>query len=713
MTLPANLPARFRAAAERFAEELKANFASSIPAQPEDQLKSPVRDLLDAAASNVMTRTEAQLYEIGGRPDIGVSVRDALCGHVELKAPGIGARTSRYRGRDKEQWEKFKALPNILYTDATEWALYRSGLQQPAEEPIVIRFDDLIECGAAALNDNALARLHTLLVDFLSWEPIVPTTAPALAAMLAPLCRLLRTDVLVAVKREESALRRLCDEIRDYLFPHATDAQFADIYAQTLTYALLLARLSGEIDLTAAHAADRLDSGHGLLAQTLRVLTQAAARAEIEMPVALLERVIGAVDPESLSRRGDPWLYFYEDFLAAYDPKLRKNYGVYYTPQQVIGCQIALVSELLTDRFNKPLTFADEDVIFLDPGAGTAAYPLAAVESALRRVEERLGAGAIGAMASRCAENLYAFEILVGPYAVGHLRLTKIFTDAGATLPSEGINMYLTDTLESPHTEPPQPPLFADRLTNEQRRARRVKEQVPVFVCMGNPPYYREQEDERERGKWVRFGDRNVPNEPPILEDFLRPAREAGAGGHLLNVYNLYVYFWRWTLWKIFENPRAAGCGIISFITASSYLRGPGFVGMRQKMREAFDELWILDLEGDNLGARKTENVFAIQTPVCIAVGVRYGREKTNPLARTRYSRISGTREEKLERLAEIRSFENLQWRECFAGTRHAVASSTGKLEHISITYRYFSMAAFRCSMEEKLAHRSDETGLD
>src|SRR5438874_10933082 len=87
-----------------------------------------------------------------------------------------------------------------------------------------------------------------------------------------------------------------------------------------------------------------------------------------------------------------------------------------------------------------------------------------------------------------------------------------------------------------------------------------------------------------------------------------------------------------------------SGRGIISFITASSYLRGPGFVGMRQKMREAFDELWILDLEGDNLGARKTENVFAIQTPVCIAVGVRYGREKTNSLARTRYSRISGTR---------------------------------------------------------------------
>jgi hypothetical protein len=161
-----NLPARFRSAAEQFAEELKASFASAIPAQPEDQLKSPVRDLLASAASNVFTRTEAQLYEIGGRPDIGVSVRNALCGHVELKAPGIGARTSRYHGRDKEQWEKFKALPNVLYTDAVEWALYRSGVQQPKNAPVVVRFGDLIQRGAAALDDSELAKLHMLLWQF-------------------------------------------------------------------------------------------------------------------------------------------------------------------------------------------------------------------------------------------------------------------------------------------------------------------------------------------------------------------------------------------------------------------------------------------------------------------------------------------------------------------------------------------------------------------
>jgi hypothetical protein len=665
MTLLANLPTGFRRAAHRFAEELKANFASLMRAQPEDQLKGPVKDLIEAAASNVATRTEPQVYELGGRPDIGVTVHGALCGHVELKAPGFGARTNRFRGRDKEQWEKFKALPNVLYTDAIQWALYRSGVHHPEDEPVVIELDDLIERGATALDDVILAKLHTLLLDFLTWRPIVPTTAPALAEMLAPLCRLLRTDVLVAVEREDSALHRLCGEIREYLFPHATDAQFADIYAQTLTYALLLARLSGETELTTAHAADRLDSGHGLLAQTLRILTQQAAREEIETAVDILERVIGEVDPEQLSRRGDPWIYFYEDFLAAYDPKLRKNYGVYYTPHQVIHCQINLVSKVLIQSFNKGLTFADEGVVYLDPGAGTAAYPIAAIESALRRVEERFGEGALAEFATRCAQNIYGFELLVGPYAVAHLRLTKMFTDAGATLPDDGIHMYLTDTLESPHTDPPQPPLMADRLTLEQRRARRVKEQVPVLVCMGNPPYFREEAEANEprtRGKWVRFGDPNVPNERAILKDFTEPA-----GAHAQNLYNLYVYFWRWALWKMFENPQASGSGIVSFITASSYLRGPGFVGMRRKMREAFDEFWILDLEGSNVGARKTENIFDIQTPVCIAIGVRHAREKRNPLALARYARLTGTRDEKLEQLANIADFNDLQWRDCFS----------------------------------------------
>ena len=154
--------------------------------------------------------------------------------------------------------------------------------------------------------------------------------------------------------------------------------------------------------------------------------------------------------------------------------------------------------------------------------------------------------------------------------------------------------------------------------------------------------------------------------EDAILQSFIRPAREAGAGVHIKNLYNDYVYFWRWALWKVFE--QASEPGIISFISASSYLRGPGFVGMREVMRRTFDELWILDLEGDNLGARRTENVFAIQTPVAIATGVRYGEPKPDEPARVHYAKIEGTRAEKLAKLYNVKSFGSLGWKPCMGG---------------------------------------------
>ena len=160
----------------------------------------------------------------------------------------------------------------------------------------------------------------------------------------------------------------------------------------------------------------------------------------------------------------------------------------------------------------------------------------------------------------------------------------------------------------------------------------------------------------------MRHGDEGL-DELPILDDFLEPVRDAGGGVHLKNLYNDYVYFWRWALWKVFDSTEDAG--IVTFITASSYLRGPAFAGMRRKMREVFDELWIIDLEGDSLGARKTENVFAIRTPVAIAIGVRAGSPRPEYPARVRKVRLSGAEPEKLAQLAAAQAFAALDWQEC------------------------------------------------
>ena len=331
---------------------------------------------------------------------------------------------------------------------------------------------------------------------------------------------------------------------------------------------------------------------------------------------------------------------------------------------------MTLAADLLKTRFGKPLGFADDNVVVLDPAVGTGTYPLAVLDHASSAVQQRFGPGAVAGKLRGLAERLYAFEVLVGPYSVAHLRLSQSLRNVGVT--DRAPKVYLTDTLESPNN----PPQFTSRLlqaelTEERERAQQVKKDVRVFVCLGNPPYDREEQDpdetDRERkGGWVRRGDieqEDVAATAPILEDFLAPARKVGASVHLKNLYNDYVYFWRWALWKVLDSTGKAG--IVTFITASSYLRGPGFVGMRQKMREVFDELWIIDLEGGSLGPRKTDNVFAIRTPVAIAIGVRHGSPQPGAPAKVWKTKLTGSEQEKLAALASVKSLGDLHWREC------------------------------------------------
>ncbi len=582
-------------------------------------------------------------------------MKGLLAGYLELKPPGTGARPEKFKGHDRQQWQRFQALPNLLYTDGNEWALF----QEQRVAGLARLSGDVTTDGQKAVSAEDAAQFADLAERFLSWEPLVPRTAKQLAATLAPLCRLLREDVTDALKHSD-AFVTVARDWRELLFPEASDAQFADAYAQTVTYGLLLARAAGASPLDVTKAAKALRGKHTLLARALEILTDEQLESEIVTSLRLLQRVIDRVDPKAFTDTDDPWLYFYEDFLAEYDPKLRKDAGVYYTPVEVVLAQIRLIDELLVHRIGRKLGFAADDVVTLDPGVGTGTYLIGAIDHALAQVKAIEGAGAIPGRASVLARNLHGFEIMVGPYSVAELRVSQSLARYGATFPPDGPHIYLTDTLESPTSTPKAPPLFLAPLAKEHERARQVKESVPVLVVLGNPPYDR-HEASKKTGGWVRWGDKG---EIPILETFLKPAREASYGIHLKNLYNLYVYFWRWALWKVFEHTTAQGAGVVSFISASSYLDGPAFVGMREYLRRIADEIWIIDLGGEQRGTRKSENVFAIQTPVAIAIAARYGSPQPTSPARISYARIEGSRDEKLQALKAIRRFSDLSWSE-------------------------------------------------
>lgn len=660
---------QFHDALETFAEQVTAKFSVFAQGEPEDQLKPPVDALFGAFAGIVrrqlVLKGESTLESRLGRPDFALNDAQLPIGYIELKAPGKGANPGTYRGHDRQQWNLFKSVPNILYTDGNAWAVYQNG---ELVGRLVCLSGDVCRDGKKAISAANSKDLFQLLIDFIQWRPILPERPRQLAAYLAPFCLLIREEVLDALKDDASPLQSLKREIKDLLFPDADDSQFADAYAQTVIFALLLAQMEGADVLDLGNAYAVLAGHHLLLSRSLQFLTDPEALTEISSPLSLAQRVIHEIPAETLktdTQTDDPWLFFYEDFLAAYDPALRRESGVYYTPLEVVRCQVRLIDEILHRHLGKETGFVAEGVATLDPGVGTGTYLLSIIDHALERVAAEEGPGAIKGAAKSLMKNLHGFEWMVGPYAVAQLRFTRALTTHGVAIPRTGPGIYLTNTLESPHTKPPAPPLFHQPIAHEHKRALEIKDSETVLVCLGNPPYGRHEaasaDNHATTGGWVRHGSTGDPA-PAILEAFLEPARQAGYGVHLKNLYNLYVYFIRWSLWKVFEHKTARGPGILSFITASSYLDGDAFVGVREHMRRICDHIDIIDLGGEGRGTRRDENVFAIQTPVAIFVGYRKGRSCPKTPATVRYTCVAGTRAEKLRRLDAIRSEADLQW---------------------------------------------------
>ncbi len=648
-----------------------------------------------AGRPNVDLRGEAQEGDLG-IPDFSVKDHLLLIGHVETKAPGLGADPSRFRGQhDRAQWERFKRLPNLAYTDGSSFGLYRSGER---DGPLVtLTFDAQRGIPVTAVPEGEVRQLAALVARFLAWRAVAPRSLDALAEQLAPLCAVLRDAVRAQLDVEGSEVQRATEEFRDALFPRATEDQVADSFAQTCTYSMLLARSNGARTLQAHSVEDALRHAHPVLARVVRVLLDDDTEREIGWAVDTVRALIEVVDFEDLRhgtrlpgmrRLDDTWLHFYERFLAAYDPALRDRLGVYYTPTSVIRAQVALLDDILRMHLGRPLGLAAPGVTILDPGVGTGSYPLAVIESAAATARDAQGPGAVPQAVSALAQNLYAFEILVGPYSVAHLRIAEAVEDLGGVLPAEGVQVYLTDTLSSPYTQPMRVTRLLEPLAKEQQRAIEVKRATPILICLGNPPYERgaaRGPAGEERGGWVVHGEAaQAAERPPLFRTFLDPAREHTRFSHIASLYNSYVYFWRWALWKVFEAPGPNGepnksPGMVCFISASSYLTGPGFLGMREHLRRVCDHLWIIDLGGEGHGSRREENVFAIRTPVAICIAARTASPDLSTPARGRYARIAGTRGEKYAALNGIRRLDDVAWVDTPSGWHDRLVPPSGE----------------------------------
>ncbi|MGA8991473.1 MAG: N-6 DNA methylase [Rhodoplanes sp.] len=403
------------AAVSQYGANLKPKLASiAIEGAPEDQLRAPleslVRDLAEIGglpAASVRLVGETTLAALKTRPDFAVTVGNALVGFIEVKAPGKGADPRKFNDpHDKEQWDKLKSLPNLIYTDGNTFSLWRDGTLASD----IVRLDGNVESSGAKL--AAPAALLPLVVDFLQWTPIPPKSAKGLAEVSARLCRLLRDEVVEQMALGSPGLTALAIDWRKLLFPQADDAQFADGYAQAVTFGLLVAR-SRDIFLSDGihHAAHELRRSNSLIATALGLLTDQVENQEaLKTSLGTLTRVLDAVDWHEISKdKPEAWLYFYEDFLEVYDNTLRKRTGYYYTPPEVVAAMVRLADEALRGSlFERPAGFAASDVVVADPAVGTGTFLLGVLRRIASTVAEDQGPGAVRGAIEAAAKRVIA-----------------------------------------------------------------------------------------------------------------------------------------------------------------------------------------------------------------------------------------------------------------------------------------------------------------
>ena len=611
---------------------------------------------------------ETTLASLSTRPDYAVVSGNALIGFIEVKAPGKGANPRKFSGNhDRQQWQKLKCLPNVLFTDGNEFSVWNNGELLGR----VVELDGDVEKSGAAL--KAPPDLLNLVSAFLNWEPVPPRTAKELAVVAARLCRLLRDEVVEEIGRENAALKSLAKEWRELLFPQADNAQFADGYAQAVTFGLLMAKAK-DISLSTGigHAALELRSSNSLIGTALRLLTDdPATQKALETSLGTLVRVVDVIKWKEMSKgEADVWLYFYEDFLAVYDNKLRRRTGSYYTPPQVVDAMVRLVDEALRDPglFDRRLGLSDEAVRICDPAVGTGTYLLGVLRRMAGRVEEEYGAGAVPAAIEAAIERLIGFEIQLGPFAVAQLRLIaevqslmKVSGAGGITPP---LRLFVTDTLGDPYATQTQFSSMLAPIGQSRKEANAIKRDEEITVVIGNPPY---KERARGRGGWIEEGTAGM--ESPLSR--WMPPPEWGVGAHGKHLYNLYVYFWRWATWKVFgtgyrdstgkdEDDRI---GVVCFITVAGFLNGPGFEKMRADLRRECSRIWIIDCTPEGHQPKVATRIFqGVQQPVCIVLGVRPSdNDPSEPAELMFHALAEGPREAKFEEMRGL-SIDDARW---------------------------------------------------
>ena len=623
--------------------ELK-RVAASGGATAEGSAHAPLAGLLNAigATLNPKVFCVGELADQGaGHPDFGLyTARQARAaapadgqlperGVVEAKPAADDAWLTAASDQVSRYWGRYRL---VLVTNFRDFVLLGEDAQGRASKLETFRLADSAEDFARRLQQpRAFAgRRGTALGEYLRRalaHRAVIAEPRDLAQLLASYARdgLARVEAagdapsLAAVRSAlEEALGVRFDGEKGVRFFHST-------LVQTLFYGVFSAWVlwSREACATAPAVFNWREAVWHLRAPVLRALFQQISDPGRLQPLGLVEvldwtaAALDRVDRAAFFARfneGEAVPYFYEPFLQAFDPELRKQLGVWYTPTEVVRYMVARVDRALRDDLGIPEGLAAENVYVLDPCCGTGAY----LAEVLRRIAANVqdaGLGAlVGARLRQAATNrVFGFEIMPAPFVVAHLQVGLTLQALDAPLADDGnerAGIFLTNALTGWETEE-QSPLPFPELEEERDRARQVKQDAPILVILGNPPYN-------------GFAGVAVDEERELSRAYRATRRVRRPEGQGLN--DLYVRFFRMAERRIAEGT---GQGVVCFISNYSWLDGQSFTGMRERYLEAFDVVRIDCLNGDKYKTGKVApdgspdpSIFSTESdPVGIQVG--------------------------------------------------------------------------------------------
>jgi len=611
------------------------------------------------------------LFERDGVPIGWAEAKDVVKDVIKLKGYSIEQRR-RYE----------KAYPNLIYTNGVDFEFIRDGSS--------VHFVSIADFALGLQpRPEAFEELERQLCLFAEQKPISVRSASKLAEMMAAKAAIIKDEIALALKEDQEFRTGLGGQFKSFkanLLPALEPDEFADIYAETITYGMFAARFHDD-DLSSfsrLEALEKLPASNPFLKGLFEYVAGPGLPKRLTYIVDDLVQLMRASDPHSLfedfgrfTARNDPFIHFYEDFLAAYNPKKRKSRGVWYTPEPVVDFIVRAVDEVLnkefgltdgladtskvtvdwdtgqTDKKGKPVTEQRQvhRVQILDPATGTGTFLAKTVQLIADRVKARAPGKWSGYVEQDLLPRLHGFELLMASYAMCHMKLDMQLTESGykPSAKPPRLSVWLTNALEPAEREVRD--LFFQPLAEEARGAGAVKRQTPIMCVIGNPPYSGVSQN---NDGWIR----------DLIDSYKHiDGKHFGERKHWLQ--DDYVKFIRMAENTIENNPSG---GILGFITNHGYIDNPTFRAMRWHLKRTFDKIYVLNLHGNSNRKEKSpdgsadKNIFDIKQGVSIIIAVRRSIKKgPKEPASVMYADAWGSRKSKEATLSK--SLRKLDWK--------------------------------------------------